>query len=124
MAEQMAVNHRVRGSSPCWGAKKLLRPNLITDWAFLLENVEMFWIYILKSESTDKLYIGQTANLEERLQRHNSNKVGKLRYTHKQKGPWKLIYSEQYNMRSDAMRRERFLKSGQGREWIHNNIIS
>jgi hypothetical protein len=35
-----------------------LRPNLITDWAFLLENVEMFWIYILKSESTDKLYIG------------------------------------------------------------------
>jgi len=100
-----------------------LRPNLITDWAFLLENVEMFWIYILKSESTDKLYIGQTTNLEERLQRHN-NKVGKSRYTYKQKGPWKLIYSEQYNTRSDAMRRERFLKSGQGREWIHNNIVS
>ena len=83
----------------------------------------MFWIYILKSESTDKLYIGQTANLEERLQKHNNNKVGKLIYTHKQKGPWKLIYSEQYNTRSDAMKRERFLKSGQGREWIHNNIV-
>jgi putative endonuclease len=64
-----------------------------------------FWVYILKSESTGKTYIGHTSDIERRLREHNDKELGKLRYTRKQKGPWKLIYSEH-------------------REWIHNNIIS
>jgi putative endonuclease len=61
--------------------------------------------------------------LEKRLERHNSHEFGSMRYTYKQKGPWRLIYSEEHATRSEAMQREKFLKSGQGREWIRDNIL-
>lgn len=77
-----------------------------------------FWVYILKSESTGKLYTGQTSNLEARVTRHNSQDIDKTRYTKRHKGPWHLIYHEVYKTRADAMKREKFLKSGQGREWV------
>ena len=83
-----------------------------------------YWAYILKSETTGKLYTGQTSNLEQRLKWHNDREHRKLRYTRKQKGPWRLIYSEELETRSEAMVRERFLKSGQGREWIRKNILN
>ncbi len=70
-----------------------------------------FWIYILKSESTGKMYVGHTSDIERRLKEHNDKEHGKLRYTRKQKGPWALIYSERMNTRNDAMKRERFLKT-------------
>ena len=82
-----------------------------------------FWVYILRSEATGKLYIGQTSDLEERVMRHNSEEGGSKRYTHRQEGPWTLIYSEEMETRSDAMMREKYLKSGQGREWIKENIL-
>jgi putative endonuclease len=46
-----------------------------------------------------------------------------MRYTYKQKGSWQLIYSEEFSTRSQAMKKEKFLKSGQGREWIRDNIL-
>ena len=82
-----------------------------------------FSVYILRSETTGQIYVGQTSDLERRLREHNDLKVGKHRYTRKQKGPWRLVYSEEMESRSRAMMRERFLKSGQGREWIHREII-
>jgi putative endonuclease len=79
-----------------------------------------FWVYILQSESTGRLYTGQTSDLEKRLERHNDQDIDISRYTRKQKGPWRLIHSEKYNTRSGAMKREKFLKSGQGRDkqWV------
>ena len=82
-----------------------------------------FWIYIIKSETTSKIYIGHTSDLERRLREHNDRKVGKRRYTRKQQGPWHFIHFEEMDSRSEAMRREKFLKSGKGREWIYKNII-
>ena len=82
-----------------------------------------FWVYILQSETTGKLYTGQTANLEARLNRHNSSEINTTRYTKRQKGPWRLIHNEIYDTRSEAMNREKYLKSGQGREWIKTNIL-
>jgi putative endonuclease len=35
------------------------------------------------------------------------------------KGPWRLVYSEQYVTRVDARKREKYLKSGEGREFLH-----
>jgi len=46
-----------------------------------------------------------------------------MRYTYKQKGPWQLIHKEKYSTRGEAMKREKFLKSGRGREWIKANIL-
>jgi putative endonuclease len=82
-----------------------------------------FWVYILQSDSTGKIYIGQTSDLDDRVKRHNKD-YDKNRYTRKQKGPWLLIYSEKYETRSEAMKREKFLKSGNGREWILDSIIN
>jgi len=58
-----------------------------------------FWVYILQSESTGRLYTGQTSDLEKRLERHNDQDIDISRYTRKQKGPWRLIHSEKYNTR-------------------------
>ncbi len=78
----------------------------------------MFTVYVLRSKSTGKLYIGQTQNLEKRLTEHSQ---GMARYT-RGRGPWMLLCSEKHDTRADAIRRERFLKSGQGREWLRGKL--
>ena len=62
-----------------------------------------FHLYILQSETTNRFYIGQSVNLDERLAYHNANYSLSL----KNRGPWKLVYTEEYATRSEAMRRER-----------------
>jgi len=74
----------------------------------------MFYVYVLQSETTDRFYTGFTADLEHRVGQHNAG----ITKSTKNRGPWKLVYQEQYELRAEAMRREKFLKSGQGRELI------
>jgi len=66
-----------------------------------------FYTYLLESESDGKLYIGQTSDLEKRIERHNS---GGSCYT-KGKGPWKLIFSMEISTRREALLMERKLKN-------------
>ncbi len=73
-----------------------------------------YHLYILQSESTGRFYIGQTEHLEERVAYHNANYSLSLR----NRGPWKLIYSEQYETRSEAMRREQYIKRQKDRRFI------
>ena len=79
-----------------------------------------FYTYILESESTGMLYIGQTSDLNERLTRHNT---GNSRFT-KGKGPWKIIFSIKLESRSEAILLEQKLKGFKNRErikkWIEN----
>ncbi|MCP4642386.1 MAG: GIY-YIG nuclease family protein [bacterium] len=82
-----------------------------------------FWVYILQSESTAKLYIGQTNDLKRRLAQHNDPNCRLTLHTKRNKGPWALLHSEEYATRTEAMRREKQLKSGQGREWIKKEIL-
>ncbi len=65
-----------------------------------------YFVYILKSELCGRFYIGQTKDLNRRLIKHNSGQVKST----KAYLPWKLVYTEQFNNRSDAMKREVFLK--------------
>ena len=62
-----------------------------------------------------------TGDLQRRLKEHNG---GQVRST-KARVPFQLKYSEQYNNRLEARAREKFLKSGTGREFrdsvLHNN---
>ena len=81
-----------------------------------------YWTYILYNPTIDKFYVGQTSNLELRLKSHNDHSHGRKRYTQKQAGSWNLIHSEEYATRSEAISREKFLKSGIGRNWITQNI--
>lgn len=76
-------------------------------------------VYVLQSIKDGIRYIGSGANAEERLRRHNK---GDYKFTKGHK-PWKIIYKEQYKDCSEAVRRERFLKSGQGRKWLDEHNI-
>lgn len=69
-----------------------------------------YFVYILRSEKSGRFYIGQTHDLGQRLKRHNG---GRSTFT-KTDRPWDLIFSESYSTRSEAVRRERYLKSPQG----------
>jgi len=71
----------------------------------------MFYVYVLRSLKNGRFYIGHTNDLKRRLEEHNS---GESKYT-RLTLPFDLIYSEKYNTRAEATRREQGLKSGQGR---------
>ncbi len=74
-------------------------------------------VYVLTNKE-GKLYKGITSDLNKRLWYHNNNLSG---YT-KNKGPWKLVYKEEYSSKKTALIREKFLKSGKGRELLKNII--
>ncbi len=83
----------------------------------------MYCVYVLRSQITGKIYIGHTSNFDKRLKRHNQELPSKLTsYTRKNKGPWKLVYKEEYRIRKEAMKREKELKSYKGREYIKKQI--
>ncbi|MEC4003073.1 GIY-YIG nuclease family protein [Flavobacterium sp. SUN052] len=73
-----------------------------------------YFVYVLESEIDGRLYKGQTSNIENRLKEHNS---GKTRST---KGfiPWKLVYFEKFITREEAVLREKYFKTGSGREFL------
>lgn len=76
-------------------------------------------IYILRSLKNNKRYIGYTGkNVDERFHEHLS---GTNQWT-RQNGPFILIHTESFVDKPSAIRRERFLKSGQDRKWIDENI--
>ncbi|HOX96694.1 MAG TPA: GIY-YIG nuclease family protein [Candidatus Woesebacteria bacterium] len=78
----------------------------------------MYTTYVLQSLKNGRLYIGSTNNLSRRLSEHNS---GQSTYT-KSTRPYVLVYSEEFLTRTEAVRRELALKTGQGRLWLKNNI--
>lgn len=79
----------------------------------------MYYIYVLYSEKFDRIYIGQTKNIPKRLIEHNTG----LSKSTKHYLPWKLIYSEEFKTRSEAIKREKELKSHQGREFIRRELL-
>jgi len=82
-----------------------------------------FYVYVIKSENSGKIYIGQTSNLENRITRHNKILSTKIRsYTSRNKGPWKIVYTEVFSTREDARKREKKLKSARGRKFIKEVI--
>lgn len=74
----------------------------------------MFYVYVLWSDKLQKRYVGFTADLIKRVTEHNS---GKSPFA-KSGIPWKIIYTENYITGSEALRREKFLKSGVGRKFL------
>jgi putative endonuclease len=78
----------------------------------------IYYVYIIYSATADRYYIGQTNDFERRIEEHN---LREGRYT-SGKGPWKLVYKEECDSRSAAVRREKFLKSGKGREYWKGNL--
>ena len=77
-------------------------------------------VYVLYSAGYDKIYIGFTSNLNQRVLSHNelSTKGWTVRYR-----PWSVVYVEEYLDKRSAMARERYLKSGVGRKFLQYKLI-
>jgi len=81
----------------------------------------MYNIYVIYNAVADKYYVGQTLNVDVRLEQHNNHTFKS--YTSRFPGEWKLIYEESVATRSEALKREKGLKTGRGREYIKTIII-
>ncbi|MEK6529056.1 MAG: GIY-YIG nuclease family protein [Nitrospirota bacterium] len=65
-----------------------------------------------------RLYVGSTRDLNKRVDSHNNGKVR----TTKSRRPVELIYTEEMLTYTDARKRELYLKSGSGREWLKKRL--
>jgi putative endonuclease len=79
----------------------------------------LYYCYILKSLKDSKYYFGFTSDLNERLKKHNSGGVTSTRY----RTPLVIHYFETFATKADAMAREKFFKSFEGRKWLYDNKI-
>ena len=82
--------------------------------------LRMYYAYVLYSNKDKHLYIGSTPDLRKRILKH---KTGRVRST-KNRRPLELIYYEAYILRVDALRREKYLKSGGGRKELSKQLDS
>jgi putative endonuclease len=79
----------------------------------------MFFIYILYSEKLDRYYTGSSEDVSKRLERHNSARVSATRNGI----PWILKYTETFNTRQDALKRELYIKKMKSRKYIEELIL-
>ncbi len=75
------------------------------------------FIYVLKC-SDNKLYVGSTRNLKNRIYSHENGRVK----TTKSRRPVKLIYFEELKDYTEARKRELYFKSGIGRDWLKKKL--
>lgn len=81
----------------------------------------MFVVYALYNKRANKIYIGQSNNIDERIKLHNKQ-FFKNSFTSRFKGEWEIIYKEEVKTRQEALKREKQLKSYQGRKFIKKFI--
>jgi putative endonuclease len=81
--------------------------------------MEQFFTYVLYSERYYKIYIGYTSNLNDRLISHNekAQKGWTIKFR-----PWRILCYETFSTKTEAMKREKELKSSRGRYFIRTKI--
>lgn len=72
------------------------------------------YVYVLLSERYKDFYVGYTRDIGQRLKQHNARD----NFSTKGKSPYRLIYAETCLDINDAMRREKYLKTTQGRRFL------
>ena len=80
---------------------------------------EKFYVYILQSLKDFSFYIGQCDDLDKRMSKHFD---GMSKYT-SAKRPFRLVYFEVFNSRSDALKREKEIKKMKSRKYIEHLIV-
>ncbi len=79
----------------------------------------VYYVYVLLSEKDNLFYTGYTNNVENRVIEHNKGAVNST----KKRAPFKLIYYEACLNQQDATRREKYLKSGNGKIYLRNRLF-
>ncbi len=80
--------------------------------------IMLYFVYIIYSATRNRYYTGHTDNLTKRMEQHNSGYESST----KSGVPWKLMYTEEYDSRSAAMKREYEIKSKKSRKYIERLI--
>jgi putative endonuclease len=78
----------------------------------------LYWIYVLESKVDGNKYVGYTSSINQRLKEHTDGKV----LSTKNRRPFELIYIEGCLDRSDANRREKYLKTTDGRRFLAKRL--
>ncbi len=74
----------------------------------------MYYVYVLQSQKDNNLYIGYTTDLKSRLSRHSNGFV----VSTKHRRPLTLLFFEGFKNQTDALAREKYLKSGYGKKQL------
>lgn len=80
----------------------------------------VYFVYVIKSIDFNYTYVGHTIDLKQRLVEHNK---GKTR-SNKAYKPFNLLYFETFNTREEAIKREKYFKTGSGRELLKKILIN
>ena len=80
----------------------------------------MYYTYVLQSEKDGNFYSGFTKNLKLRFDQHSKGQVEST----KDRRPLKLVYYEACLTEGDALRRERYLKTYNGKRFLHKRLKS
>ena len=78
----------------------------------------MQYTYVLLSQRDKQFYTGCTDDLRKRVREHNQARVRSTAH----RAPLRLIYYEACLNRDDALRRERFLKTGKGKRFLKRRL--
>lgn len=78
--------------------------------------MEKFFVYAIKSEKDNRIYVGMSKDIKRRLSEHNLGQVTSTKFWK----PWKLIYQKLVGERVKARQLEKKLKSGYGKEFLKN----
>ncbi|WP_133554344.1 GIY-YIG nuclease family protein, partial [Algoriphagus boseongensis] len=76
------------------------------------------FVYILYSKSTDRFYVGQTVDLEKRLEEHNQNTFSKAHT--KNVNDWEIFFSIECSSRNQAIKIESHIKSTRKRKYYQD----
>jgi len=79
-----------------------------------------FFVYILQSTRDFSFYVGQCDDLDKRMSKHFD---GMSKYT-ATKRPWRLVYFEMYDSRSDAIKRENQIKKMKSKKFVENLVAN
>ena len=79
----------------------------------------MYYVYALLSNKNSRLYIGSTSDLRQRVKDHN-NGIGGT-YSKKNR-PYTLVFYEAFTAKTDALKQEKFYKTGYGREVLKEKL--
>ena len=78
----------------------------------------MYCIYVISSEIKKYIYVGLTNDFKRRFNQHQEGRNKTTRIYR----PFKLILKEEFQTRLEARDREKYLKSGSGKEWIKKGL--
>ena len=80
--------------------------------------MEKYYLYILHSEKLDRYYTGSSADTEKRLVRHNAGATPST----KPGRPWEIVHLEEFDNKSEAIKRERYIKRMKSKVFIKKLI--